>query len=105
MHSYAPGFRTDHPGAIRTELTMRKEMNSTVEETPSEPLSPLDELRAMKRRLDRAFYDDATPPRDLAAISRRLLEVGERIRTLEEAQAERENDASDEQADAEWTGV
>lgn len=64
----------------------------------------LGELYAMKERLDRAFYDEATPPRDLAAISRRLLEISERIRSAQVEEAERVVD--DEQPrDEAWTGV
>lgn len=75
----------------------------TTTATPAAP-GGLGELYAMKERLDRAFYDETTPPRDLAAISRRLLEISERIRAAQVEEAERVVD--DEQPrDEAWTGV
>ena len=41
--------------------------------------SRLEELRAMRRRLARAMDDVNTPARDLAALSRRQLEIGKEI--------------------------
>ncbi|WP_197521726.1 hypothetical protein [Nocardia sp. 852002-20019_SCH5090214] len=50
--------------------------------------SRLDELRAMRRRLARALDDPQTPARDLAALSRRQLEIGKEIELIELAQDE-----------------
>ena len=59
--------------------------------TPSKPKSILEaaeqesrieELRAMRRRLARALDDPNTPARDLAALSRRQLEIGREISAI-----------------------
>lgn len=44
--------------------------------------SRLEELRAMRRRLARALDDPNTPARDLAALSRRQLEIGREIEAI-----------------------
>jgi hypothetical protein len=44
--------------------------------------SRLEELRAMRRRLARALDDPNTPARDLAALSRRQLEIGKEIEAI-----------------------
>lgn len=44
--------------------------------------SRLEELRAMRRRLARALDDPNTPARDLAALSRRQLEIGREISAI-----------------------
>jgi len=44
--------------------------------------SRLEELRAMRRRLARAMDDPNTPARDLAALSRRQLEIGKEIEAI-----------------------
>lgn len=41
--------------------------------------SRLEELRAMRRRIARAMDDPNTPARDLAALSRRQLEIGREV--------------------------
>jgi hypothetical protein len=50
--------------------------------------SRLDELRAMRRRIARAMDDPNTPARDLAALSRRQLEIGKEIEGIEIAEDE-----------------
>ena len=58
---------------------------------PARPLSILDaaeagsrieELRAMRRRIAKAMDDVNTPARDLAALSRRQLEIGKEIEAI-----------------------
>lgn len=44
--------------------------------------SRLEELRAMRRRIARAMDDPNTPARDLAALSRRQLEIGREVDSL-----------------------
>lgn len=44
--------------------------------------SRLEELRAMRRRIARAMDDPNTPARDLAALSRRQLEIGKEIEAI-----------------------
>ncbi len=50
--------------------------------------SRLEELRAMRRRLARAMDDPNTPARDLAALSRRQLEIGREIEAIVVAEDE-----------------
>ena len=50
--------------------------------------SRLEELRAMRRRLARALDDPNTPARDLAALSRRQLEIGREIEAIVVAEDE-----------------
>lgn len=58
--------------------------------------SSKDVLLTLRRRLARALDDEATPPRDLASLSRRLLEVDEQIRTIDLAEAERQRQEGSE---------
>lgn len=44
--------------------------------------SRLEELQAMRRRLAKALDDPNTPARDLAALSRRQLEIGREIEAI-----------------------
>lgn len=44
--------------------------------------SRIEELGAMRRRIARAMDDPNTPARDLAALSRRQLEVGREIEAI-----------------------
>ena len=44
--------------------------------------SRLEELRAMRRRIARAMDDPNTPARDLAALSRRQLEIGREVEAI-----------------------
>lgn len=44
--------------------------------------SRLEELRAMRRRLAKAMDDPNTPARDLAALSRRQLEIGREVEAI-----------------------
>lgn len=61
----------------------------------------LAELIAMRRRLAKALDDPNCPPRDMAALSRRQLEIGREIEAMK-ALAERDSDgepAEDEELD------
>ena len=44
--------------------------------------SRIEELRAMRRRIAKAMDDPNTPARDLAALSRRQLEIGKEIEAI-----------------------
>jgi hypothetical protein len=44
--------------------------------------SRLEELRAMRRRIAKAMDDPNTPARDLAALSRRQLEIGREVEAI-----------------------
>ena len=50
--------------------------------------SRLEELKAMRRRIARAMDDVNTPARDLAALSRRQLEIGREVEAIEVAEDE-----------------
>lgn len=56
----------------------------------------LDELKAMRLRLARAMDDPGTPARDLSSLSRRQIEIGREIESIEKAVEEeaRERDAT-----------
>ena len=45
--------------------------------------SRLDEMKAIHRRVAKAVDDPNTPPRDLAALARRRLEIGREIEEIE----------------------
>jgi hypothetical protein len=50
--------------------------------------SRIEELRAMRRRIARALDEPNTPARDLAALSRRQMEIGREIEAIEVAEDE-----------------
>ena len=52
------------------------------------------ELKAMRLRLAQTLADPDTPPRDLASLSRRQIEIGREIRSLE-ALARQEGEGDD----------
>jgi hypothetical protein len=45
--------------------------------------SRIEELRAMRRRIAKALDEPNTPARDLAALSRRQIEIGREIEAIE----------------------
>lgn len=66
-------------------------------ETPGRPLSIMEavargdrlaELVATHKRIARAVEDEATPPRDLASLTRRQLEISKEIEALRRQQGE-----------------
>lgn len=59
----------------------KREVPKTILEA-AEAGSRLEELRAMRRRIARALDDPNTPARDLAALSRRQLEIGKEIEAI-----------------------
>ena len=63
----------------------------------------LEELRAMRRRIAKTLDEPNTPARDLAALSRRQIELGKEIDVLEARAREEEERASvsDEDFDVE----
>ncbi|ADG96555.1 conserved hypothetical protein [Segniliparus rotundus DSM 44985] len=50
--------------------------------------SEIDRLNALQARLAGAIDDEGTPPRDLAALTRRLQDVSERLDSLMSEKAE-----------------
>jgi hypothetical protein len=63
---------------------------TTIAEASAEG-STLDELRMMRSRIARTLDDPNCPPRDLAALSRRLIEIAKEIEAIE-ARARQEDD-------------
>lgn len=75
------------------------------ETAPQAPTSVLDAtehgdsrdvMAAMRKRLAASIDDPSTPARDLAALSRRLLEVDRTIREIDLAREERERQTATE---------
>ena len=75
------------------------------ETAPTAPMSVLDATEygnnrdvmvALRRRLAAAVSASDTPPRDLAALSRRLIEVDKSIREIDLAREERERQTATE---------
>lgn len=66
--------------------------------------SRLDELKAMRRRLAKAMDDPNTPARDLAALSRRQLEIGREIEAIEIAEDEDQSVIANDD-DEVWDGT
>lgn len=62
-------------------------------------------LVAMRARLARAFDDPATSPRDLAAITRRMTDLDDRIRAIQTAEQEASDEEDEDTEDEEWEGV
>ncbi len=74
MSQKPPTLHVVEPGEVR-------QAPKTILEA-AEAGNRLDELRAMRRRLARALDDPNTPARDLAALSRRQLEIGKEIEAI-----------------------
>ena len=87
----APSTKPAKPSKQHTVTTAAKEGDR------------LDLLVAMRDRIAKAVEDDATPARDLAALSRRLIEIAKEIDVLQAAAkkaAEQQETSEDERFDA-----
>lgn len=73
--------------AVAADETREPKRPSTILEA-AEAGSRIEELRAMRRRIARALDDPNTPARDLAALSRRQLEIGKEIEAIVVAEDE-----------------
>ncbi|NUR79971.1 MAG: hypothetical protein HOQ21_05945 [Dermatophilaceae bacterium] len=67
--------------AVAVDEKPQPKRPSTILEA-AEQGSRLEELKAMRRRIARALDDPNTPARDLAALSRRQLEIGKEIEAI-----------------------
>lgn len=67
--------------AVAVDEKAEPKRPSTILEA-AEQGSRIEELRAMRRRLAVALDDPNTPARDLAALSRRQLEIGKEIEAI-----------------------
>ena len=74
--------------AVRDDETAPKAPGSVLDAT--EHGDSRDVMAAMRKRLAASIDDPSTPARDLAALSRRLLEVDKTIREIDLAREERE---------------
>lgn len=75
-------------------MAARKPLRAVAKDEVAEPTRPstilqaaetgsrIEELRAMRRRIAQAMDDQSTPARDLAALSRRQLEIGREIEAI-----------------------
>lgn len=63
-----------------------------------------DQLVALRERVAKAVEDPNCPPRDLAALSRRLIEIGKEIAAIDAAEAE-EGGGAAATPDEEWTAI
>lgn len=79
-------------------------------EPPAKPLTLVEaaekgddiaELKAMRLRIARALADPDTPARDLASLSRRQIEIGREIRSLEALARQEAAEGDDAPADDE----
>lgn len=66
--------------------------------------SRIDELKAMRLRLAKAIDDPNTPARDLAALTRRQLEIGREIEAIEIAEDEDQSVIANDD-DEVWDGT
>jgi hypothetical protein len=69
------------PALRAVDADERREVPKSILEA-AEQGSRLEELRAMRRRLAIALDNPNTPARDLAALSRRQLEIGREIEAI-----------------------
>ncbi|WP_280246166.1 hypothetical protein [Nocardia abscessus] len=89
--------------AVAPDEKPEREAPRTILEA-AEQGSRLDELRAMRRRIARAMDDPNTPARDLAALSRRQLEIGKEIEAIEIAADEDKSVVANTDDEA-WDGT
>lgn len=64
--------------------------------------SRLEELQAMRLRVARAIDDPNTPARDLAALTRRQIEMGKEIEAILTAAAQEDRERTAASADEDW---
>jgi hypothetical protein len=76
LHAIEPGETPPPPKVLKT-IAEAAEAGSTT-----------DELRLMRARIARTLDDPNCPPRDLAALSRRLIEIGREIAAIEARESE-----------------
>ena len=96
-------------------MAARKTLRVVVPDEKAEPKRPcsileaaeqgsrIEELRAMRRRIARAMDDPNTPARDLAALSRRQLEIGREVEAIVISEDE-EHSVVVQTADEAWDG-
>lgn len=83
-------LRAVQPGEKAAPATKK-----TVKEA-AEAGSHLELLVAMRDRIATAVADPKCPPRDLAALTRRLADIAEQIKDIQEAEGDRDGDEAPE---------
>jgi hypothetical protein len=68
--------------AVEADETAQPVRHKSILEA-AEAGSRIEELRAMRRRIAKALDEPNTPARDLAALSRRQIEIGREIEAIE----------------------
>lgn len=86
---------------LRAAAPGEKPQVSTVSEAASRG-DRLGELRAMRKILARTIDDEKTAPRDLAALTRRLMELSRLIEEEEVQESENAGVASNDASDAKF---
>jgi hypothetical protein len=97
-----PNLRAVAPGEKPAPQRRTRKKVPTILEA-AEAGDRLAELVAMRRRLAKALDDPNCPPRDMAALSRRQLEIGREIDALKaaaEQEAAEDAEVADEDFDA-----
>lgn len=64
--------------------------------------SVVDELRLTRARIARTLDDPNCPPRDLASLSKRLMEIGREIESIEAKARQEAAEDGDATPDEEW---
>ncbi|QFG09389.1 terminase small subunit [Mycobacterium phage Yuna] len=70
----------------------------------ADKLDRYDLLKRMHERVEAAVFDPETPPRDLAALTRRLMEIAKELETIDLQRAEAGDSKREAPADEPFDG-
>lgn len=82
----------------------RKSAPSTVAQAVKDGSSK-DVLMTLRARIAQTIDDPGTPPRDLAALSRRLVDIDKELRSMDVAEREEVIQGGEASGDEEWEAV
>ena len=82
----------------------RKSAPSTVAQAVKDGSSK-DVLMTLRARIAQTIDDPGTPPRDLAALSRRLVDIDKELRSMDVAEREEAVQGGEAAGDEEWEAV
>lgn len=82
----------------------RKSAPSTVAQAVKDGSSK-DVLMTLRARIAQTIDDPGTPPRDLAALSRRLVDIDKELRSMDVAEREEGAQGGEAAGDEEWEAV
>ena len=102
MTSRKPAKRTPLR-SVAPDETAEPRKRLTITEAAADG-SVKDQLIALRTRVAKAVEDPNCPPRDLAALSRRLIEIAKEIDAIEVAELEEAGGAS-QTPDEKWTAI